>query len=188
MRTAPSIRTYRAPQLESLLRADDHSCGDAPPSAPPAPTEEYAGAAVDTFESAGPSSGPRRPIAVVCDDDGSWRALLRDLLEDLGLSVLEVAQPERLEAALDAAASPVDLVLTDGLSSSATLGVDDRARLAALGTRAPTILISGQRWALGATEDELGVACLLPKPLDVDELEKQIRRCLVQSGIALPHQ
>ena len=49
---------------------------------------------------------------------------------------------------------------------------------------APLILITGQQWAANMTAEELGVACILPELVNLEQLIDEIRRCLQESSEA----
>jgi hypothetical protein len=58
------------------------------------------------------------------------------------------------------------------------LSAAERAEVRDLGSRAPTILLSGRAWAGSALAEELNLVCVLPKPPSLDDLLDQVRRCL----------
>jgi DNA-binding NtrC family response regulator len=124
-------------------------------------------------------------ILLVEDDDGHRETLARHL----GRSGLIVTAAEDAERALSAFSSvSPDLVLTDirmpGLS-----GIELMDRLRAGGARAPVIVMTAYGDMQGAIDAmRKGAYDYLVKPLDLDQLETVLSRCLreVQASRAKP--
>ena len=69
-------------------------------------------------------------------------------------------------------------------SSYKSLEPSERFEIAEVAQLAPLILITGQQWAANMTADELGVACILPELVNLEQLIDEIRRCLEESSEA----
>jgi DNA-binding response OmpR family regulator len=94
--------------------------------------------------------------------------LIRDLLEDDG-HVAVRASTIATEAACGAGGW--DVVLVSGLSASwHGLDAADAARLRALAALAPIVLVADRPWMVNASPADLGVAAIVPKPFEIDEL------------------
>ena len=63
-------------------------------------------------------------------------------------------------------------------TSHAELSPRERDELRELGRQAPTILLVGRAWIADIQADDLNVVCILPKPVELDEILEQIHRCL----------
>lgn len=75
--------------------------------------------------------------------------------------------------------NPPDVVVTDyWQDDNHEVSDTGREQLAKLGRLAPVILLTGRDWGPFSTGDDLGVACVLPKPLDIDELLTQVRHII----------
>jgi DNA-binding response OmpR family regulator len=124
------------------------------------------------------TSTPTRTILVV-DDEPSSVDMLGFLLEEHGYRVM-TAQDGR-DALELTAREPVDLILSDVMMPVMN-GVDLCAELQRRDGRAavPLILVSAAvEWIqLNGCEP----AAVMPKPVDVDELMRRIRRTLPMSG------
>jgi hypothetical protein len=69
------------------------------------------------------------------------------------------------------------IVVADSWGTShRELSAAERAQVRDLGSRAPTILLSGRVWAGSAVAEELNLVCVLPKPSSLDDLLEQVRR------------
>jgi two-component system chemotaxis response regulator CheY len=104
-------------------------------------------------------------LLVGADDDVAY--FLASLIADEGHTVARV----RTLDAGTAATGAHDVVLVDGLTRSrSALDPTEAAALDALGAVAPVVLVSGWNWVTQARPEDLGVAAVLAKPYDVDEL------------------
>jgi two-component system response regulator AtoC len=121
---------------------------------------------------------------MLVDDESAVLYMLRELLEERGHSVLSAASgseaAERLAAGeLDEA----DLVLTD----FAMPGLDGMGLLAQLHARLPglpvTLLTARGSERLAARAIKEGAFDYLPKPFDLDELERVVERALEVSSL-----
>jgi ActR/RegA family two-component response regulator len=123
---------------------------------------------------------PRR--VMILEDDVQFRRVLLELLE---FESIEVSICESYAALREHVHdhSPV-VVLADfwGLSHTA-LSPDEQEEIRDLARHAPTILLTGRAWATTADKAALGVSCILPKPVELDDVILQLRRCL---AVALP--
>jgi DNA-binding NtrC family response regulator len=130
-------------------------------------------AQMNTLESG--SAGRARVF--VLEDDPGFRDVLVEFLVGEGLDVSICDTYASLCEAVKA--SPTAIVVADFWGAShRELSPVERAEIADLGSRAPTILLSGRAWAVAANAAELNVACILPKPPTLDDLLAQVRRCL----------
>lgn len=102
--------------------------------------------------------------------------LVSTTFEDEGHRVEVVPDRDR---ALDAlAADPTfDVVVSRGFGPLAT-GVtpDELAQLASLQAKLPVVLYTAHGWAQEMGADALGVAAVIPKPFDLDELVDTVTR------------
>jgi DNA-binding NtrC family response regulator len=102
------------------------------------------------------------------EDDASLRSLLVEMLHlEIDAAVEACSSVAELRQRCDE--QPPDLIIADFWGTS-HLRLDDgeRAEIAALGAVAPLILVSGRNWAVDAEADDLGVAALVPKPMDIE--------------------
>jgi DNA-binding NtrC family response regulator len=122
--------------------------------------------------------GLRQPIRVLLlEDDATLSEVLTELLGSEGFEVGACDSFHSLRAELDAADRPI--VVADFWGAShAELSPCERDQIRELGGLTPTVLLTGRAWAAAATADELNVACVLLKPVDLDELVTQVHRCL----------
>jgi DNA-binding NtrC family response regulator len=114
---------------------------------------------------------------LIYEDDPTLRAVLTELLQDEGLVVRgfeSIATLREVASKLRPA-----LILTDSWGSSYTeLEPHERAGIAELAALAPLILLTGKQWVAEVTAAELGVVCILPKPVRLEQLVEQIVNCV----------
>jgi len=109
----------------------------------------------------------------IYEDDAGIRTVLLDLVEMEGFEVLVCRSIFELHQAAIAGAR---VAIADSWGAGyEILGDPERDQIRALASVVPTILISGRRWATTVPRDELGLAALLTKPFDVDELLRCLR-------------
>jgi DNA-binding NtrC family response regulator len=121
---------------------------------------------------------PRRPARVLLlEDDAAFSAILFEFLAGEGFEVATCDSYISLRQALDGANRPIVVADFWG-ASQAKLSPCERDQIRELGSFTPTVLLTGRAWAHAANADELNVACILPKPVDLDELIAQVLRCL----------
>jgi DNA-binding response OmpR family regulator len=109
---------------------------------------------------------------LVVEDDEATVVVVTLVLEDEGYAVIAVRS---VDAAL-AVAAACDVALVDGLVASlAELEAADAPPLRALAARVPVVVTSGWPWAREASPAELGVAAILPKPYELDDLLAAVR-------------
>ena len=117
-------------------------------------------------------AGPR---VLVLEDDPSFRAVVFELLADEGFEVVSCESYAALREAARDHAAPV--VVADFWGSShAQLSECEREQITNLATEVPTILLTGRAWAWQVHARDLGLVCILTKPLVLDELLAQVRR------------
>ena len=121
---------------------------------------------------------PRQPARVLLlEDDVAFSAILVEFLAGEGFDVAARDSYTSLREALDAANRPI--VVADFWGAShAKLSPCERDEIRELGGFTPTVLLTARAWAAAVSADELNVACILPKPVDLDELVAQVLRCL----------
>jgi DNA-binding NtrC family response regulator len=112
------------------------------------------------------------------EDDASLRSLLVEMLQDeLGADVTACASMGELRERCTVARP--DLIVADFWGSSHLLLEDrERSEITALASIAPLVLVSARNWAIGAEAAELGVAALLPKPLDIERFASVVQETL----------
>jgi DNA-binding NtrC family response regulator len=121
---------------------------------------------------------PRQPARVLLlEDDAALSDVLVEFLASEGFEVAACDSYASLRQALDAATRPIVVADFWGASHS-TLSACERDQIRELGGFTPTVLLTGRAWADAATADELNVACILSKPVDLDALVTQVLRCL----------
>jgi hypothetical protein len=78
-----------------------------------------------------------------------------------------------------------DLIVADFWGSSHLRLADaERSEINALAALAPTVLVSARNWLLGADSEDLGVAGLVTKPLDINRLVNLLRETLGSVQVA----
>jgi DNA-binding NtrC family response regulator len=103
--------------------------------------------------------------------------VLAELLTEEGLEPRPCSSYDQLRAA--ASDPEVRLVVADTWGTShLELGAGEREAIREVSQRAPTILLTGRSWGHPHLADELGVLCLLVKPINIEELLAQVGRCL----------
>jgi DNA-binding NtrC family response regulator len=125
---------------------------------------------------------PRQPARVLLlEDDTALSAVLVELLGSEGLEVTACDSYRSLRDALDPAHRSI--VVADFWGAShAELSRCEGDQIRELGGFTPTVLVTGRAWAGAASAAELNVACILLKPVDLDELVAQVHRCLELEG------
>ncbi len=112
---------------------------------------------------------------LLLEDDPILRHLLECVFTDDGHRVQVCESPEQLLEA--AATTPGALAVTDFWGDSHQILADDeRAQVFQLARTVPTILVTARTWASTVRAQDVGLAALVRKPFDVDEL------CAVVSG------
>jgi DNA-binding response OmpR family regulator len=118
------------------------------------------------------------PLIYLFEDDASLQRLLDEVLrEELGATVVVCSGLTSIRE--QSLARVPDLIVADFWGTSQLhLADDERAQISALGQVAPLVLVSARRWAENITPDELGVAALVGKPLELDEFVEVLRQAL----------
>ena len=150
---------------QARLRLMLASIGQPAPVSPPAPTVARAGA----------YAGARRTVLVV-DDDSEHRALMRAILEPLGLTVREAASGQ---ACLDAVGEGViDLILLD-IAMPGMSGWTVATRLRAAGHPGPIAMMSANVHELGPVRGgDAPHDAIFAKPFDLREVLERIGKLL----------
>jgi two-component system, NtrC family, nitrogen regulation response regulator NtrX len=118
-----------------------------------------------------------RTHVLVLEDDGDLRRVLVDLLDGEGFEVSTRDSYSALRKALHDYAGSIILADFWGTSHS-ELSLRERDEVRDLGREAPAILLTGRAWVANAVADDLNVVCILPKPIELEQILEQIRRCL----------
>jgi ActR/RegA family two-component response regulator len=114
---------------------------------------------------------------LILEDDRDLRRVLVELLTGEGFEVSTCDSYSALLQAVDEYGAPI--VLADFWGTSHTeLSPRERDELRDLGRQAPTILLTGRAWIANVNANDLNVICILPKPIDLDDILEQIHRCL----------
>jgi DNA-binding NtrC family response regulator len=139
-----------------------------------------------TFTSRRLASEPEVPLKALTriylfEDDASLRSLLVEMLhEELDAAVEACSSVGELRQRCDD--QRPDLIIADFWGASHLQLVDsERAEIAALAAVAPLVLVSGRNWAVGAEADDLGVAALVPKPMDIERFASVIAETLAEA-------
>jgi two-component system OmpR family response regulator len=103
---------------------------------------------------------------LVIESDASLGSLLTELLADEGHAVDGVMT--MADGLARVSAEPWDACVTDGFWPQVV--AETRAYLADLASRCPVVLLSGRDWARHARPADLGVAAVVPKPFDLEDL------------------
>ncbi|MDP8910396.1 MAG: hypothetical protein M3N47_15055 [Chloroflexota bacterium] len=117
---------------------------------------------------------------LLLEDDPIVRDLMTDVLTDGGHGVLPCGSFQHV---LDVAAdTPEAVAVVDFWGDShQALADEERADLVRLARAVPTILVTARAWATAAISADLGLAALVRKPFDVDELATVVAGAL-ESG------
>jgi DNA-binding response OmpR family regulator len=106
---------------------------------------------------------------LVVEDDLSIATLLIDLLAGEGHTATHAATPEATRKLHQQEAW--DRYLVDLFSQSYDKpSPEDMALLKELSSKAPVIVVTARSWAAQTRPEELGVAAIIRKPYDVEEL------------------
>jgi DNA-binding response OmpR family regulator len=103
---------------------------------------------------------------LVIESDPAIAALLAEILADEGHAA--AGDATMAGGLARAQAGPWDACVTDGFWPD--VDAASRAYLADLGSCCPVILLSARDWARDARPADLGVAAVVPKPFDLDDL------------------
>lgn len=115
------------------------------------------------------------------EDDAALGDVVEEALTDDGHLVTRASSADQVIALSER--GDWDLFLLDSLG----LGTDEidpvtRATLALLSGRAPVVLASGRPWAQDADPSEFGVAAILPKPYDLDQMSATVAEVAARLG------
>jgi two-component system, NtrC family, nitrogen regulation response regulator NtrX len=127
---------------------------------------------------AGGSVPDCRPARVlVLEDDAELRGVLCEVLQDEGFEVATCDSYAALRGGVAQAGSTIVLADFWGVSH-AELSSAERDEIRELGGQVRTILLTGRAWISSVDAADLNLICILPKPVVLDDLIAQIRRCL----------
>jgi DNA-binding NtrC family response regulator len=116
-------------------------------------------------------------VAFLVEDDQAMREVLAEVLRDEGVRVVPFGAIDELRTV--AQLLKPNVIVADGWGNSYDRLTDDERRdIAEVGRIAPVILVSGRQWVNDVTPAELGVSCILGKPLELEHLIDQVHRCL----------
>ncbi|MGI9148965.1 MAG: hypothetical protein ACR2IK_20855 [Chloroflexota bacterium] len=118
------------------------------------------------------------PLIYLLEDDSSLRELMCEVLrEELDARLEACATMAQLLA--HCTTSTPDLIVADFWGAShLTLNDVERSEICALAAIAPLVLVSARNWALDMNATELGLAALLPKPLDLEGFVSALQTAL----------
>jgi DNA-binding NtrC family response regulator len=106
---------------------------------------------------------------LLAEDDVVLADVVREALVEEGYTVTLATTLDRANAAVHS--SSCDVVVLDVFHGSYTEpDAEVLAAVRSLGAHTPVILTTGRAWAIGADPDALGVAAVLPKPYDLNDL------------------
>ncbi len=120
-----------------------------------------------------------RPLAhvLVLEDDADFRRVLVEFLAGEGFEVSTCDSYSALRQAMYEYGAPIVLADFRG-TSHIELSPRERDEVRELGGQAPTILLTGRAWITNMDPQDLNVVSILAKPIELDEILAQIRRCL----------
>lgn len=120
------------------------------------------------------------PRLLLAEDDPALAALLVCALEGEGYRVAHVRTAREAQEA--AGRHRWAACLVDTFEPTATAGPSRALRdlLAHLSPRAPVLVLTAHTWATRVDAAELGVAAIVPKPFDLDELFAAVWRLVRQ--------
>jgi DNA-binding NtrC family response regulator len=120
---------------------------------------------------------PKRARVLVLEDHADFRGLLVELLGGEGFDVATCDSYASLCDAVRAFSNAV--VVADFWGTSHTeLSPAERAQIRDLGSHVPTILLTARAWAVAVNAEELNVACILSKPVSLEDVVSQVVRCV----------
>ena len=106
---------------------------------------------------------------LLVEDDAVLASVMLDALTDSGHSARHVNNPD--EAFRLANAERWDAIVVDGFGDSYMQpDAEYRTAVRQLGRRSPVVVTSARAWAGSASAADLGVAAILSKPFDIDQL------------------
>lgn len=115
------------------------------------------------------------------DDDGLRDVLVELLGEELDADIQACRTMAELQEQCRIQAP--DLIVADFWGSShLTLADSERSSISDLAAIAPVVLVSARNWMLNESAADLGVAALIPKPLDVSGFLEVLRSALEIQG------
>jgi DNA-binding NtrC family response regulator len=119
------------------------------------------------------------------EDDAGLRSLLVELLQD-ELAAEVVACTSLSELKRRCAEQRPDLIVADFWGTShLTLDDTERSEITELAATAPLVMVSARNWALDVDANELGVAAMVPKPLEIERFASVVRETLADTTRAV---
>lgn len=126
---------------------------------------------------AAPAPPPDRPTVLIVDDDRGIRALLSDILADLGWDAVAVEDGPSAVAALRTQAAPIRLAIIDLTLAGRMRGIETLRALREVRPGLAGIISTGADVALGDASREERFDTLA-KPYKIDDLARAIERAL----------
>jgi DNA-binding NtrC family response regulator len=119
----------------------------------------------------------QRPVRLlIFEDDPEFRAVLVEFFGEEGFEVITCASYAHLREAVRS--TDRQIVLADFWGAShLELSEVEQNEIRAVARRAPTILVSGRAWTATVSPEDLGVVCIVSKPLVLDALLQQVLGC-----------
>jgi DNA-binding NtrC family response regulator len=122
----------------------------------------------------------RSTLVYVFENDATLRSVLVEVLMDEGFAIQDFDSIDALHEA--SRGQRPSLIVADGWGPSYTeLTSEERTEIADLSSLAPLVLITGRAWGSTVTAEELGVLCILPKPIELTQFVAQVQQCLEQT-------
>jgi len=116
---------------------------------------------------------------LLLEDDNNLRNLLTLILTQDGHDVRPCESADEIRDL--AAVTPDALAVVDFWGDShVSLAGEERDQLTDFAQTVPTVLVTGRDWASDELADELGLAALVRKPFDMDEVSEVVRSCVAQ--------
>jgi len=119
---------------------------------------------------------PRHPRVLIFEDDPAFRMVLVEFFAAEGFDVATCDSYAQLHQAVR---SPErQIVLADFWGTShAELSQAERDQVRDVARYAPMILLTGRSWAARVSARDLGVVCVVSKPLMLDALMAEVLGC-----------
>lgn len=113
---------------------------------------------------------------LLAEDDRALGSLLAEALSSEGYTVVQASTAVQARGLVRE--GPWHLCLVDTLDPTALDGPGDQLRslLAGLAFHAPVVLLTAHRWAQRVEAAELGIAAIIAKPFDLDDLLGLVER------------
>jgi two-component system nitrogen regulation response regulator GlnG len=123
-----------------------------------------------------------RGRALLLEDDGALRDLLREALQAEGFCVIDCDSFVHIREA--ASRGDAEVVVADFWGQSQrVLPPDEREQIRELCSYLPVVLVTGRTWATDTSAEELGARALLRKPFDLETLLRTVATVLARGQV-----